>query len=125
MGSQGVPLEMSCRWSFTAPTAGLVGKNGGAFLEILELRQDRGSYLLGGRRNFIIVILETLFDLTHPVGCDGRGAAVLFGMRHARPLRTRARHACTTGVRPVWVGDYRGVFGFGRTNLYTPVPVYC
>jgi hypothetical protein len=71
------------------------------------------------------VILQALFDLTQPVGCDGRGAAVLIGMRHARPLRTRARNADTIGGRPVWDGDYRKVFGFGRTNLYTPKPVYC
>ena len=76
----------------------LVGKGGSARFEVLQFRQDGGSYLLARRRDFIEVAAETLLDQPKPVGFDSD--AVLLGIRHARPFRTRARDACATGGNP-------------------------
>lgn len=66
MGSQGVPLEMSCRCSTTL----LTGKCRSALLGVSQVRQHGSGNLLGCRGDFIEVVLKTLLDDPEPIGFE-------------------------------------------------------
>ena len=70
-----------------------MGKGGRAFLVVVQLRQHTGGNPFCGGRLIVEIGSEALDNQPEPIRLDQGGGAVLIGIRHARPLRTRARDA--------------------------------
>lgn len=83
-----------------------------------QLRENRGGNVSGGWWDIVEAILEALLDEAQSVGGDSLWNAVVLGLRHARPLRIRARYASSR--RQTRLGSLlTGKFSVRKERIFT------